>query len=167
MVGLDTYCYPGFARQRIYSRLDVLGIDDYFGWYTGRPGHSVADFDELAPFLRQSHARYPHQALVVSEFGAEALYDGPASVKGSFDFQSDYLRRTYAVLAGLPFMNGSIYWALRDFAVNPGWTGGAALPREYPTDGLNHKGLIGYDGTEKPAFAVASSLFEQIPAFAR
>ncbi len=167
VVGLDTYCYPGFARQRIYARLDVLGIDDYFGWYTGRPGHSVADFDELAPFLRQSHARYPHQALVVSEFGAEALYDGPASVKGSFDFQSDYLRRTYAALAGLPFMNGSIYWALRDFAVNPGWTGGAALPREYPTDGLNHKGLIGYDGTEKPAFAVASSLFEQIPAFAR
>ena len=167
VVALDTYCYPGFARQRIYSRLDVLGIDDYFGWYTGQPGHSVADFNELAPFLRQSHARYPRQALVVSEFGAEALYDGPASVKGSFDFQSDYLRRTYAVLAGLPFMNGSIYWALRDFAVNPGWTGGAALPREYPTDGLNHKGLIGYDGTEKPSFAVASSLFEQIPAFAR
>jgi beta-glucuronidase len=167
VVALDTYCYPGFAPQRIYSRLDVLGIDDYFGWYTGRPGHSVADFNELAPFLRQSHARYPRQALVVSEFGAEALYDGPASVKGTFDFQSDYLRRTYAVLAGLPFMSGSIYWALRDFAVNPGWTGGAALPREYPTDGLNHKGLIAYDGTEKPALAVASSLFEQVPAFAR
>jgi beta-glucuronidase len=167
VVALDTYCYPGFAPQRIYSRLDVLGIDDYFGWYTGRPGHSVADFNELAPFLRQSHERYPRQALVVSEFGAEALYDGPASVKGTFDFQSDYLRRTYAVLAGLPFMSGSIYWALRDFAVNPGWTGGAALPREYPTDGLNHKGLIAYDGTEKPALAVASSLFEQVPAFAR
>jgi beta-glucuronidase len=167
VVGLDTYCYPGFPAQRIYSQLDVLGIDDYFGWYTGRPRHSVADFDGLAPFLRRSHARYPGQALVVSEFGAEALYDGPASVKGTFDFQSDYLRRTYAVLAGLPFMNGSIYWALRDFAVNPGWTGGAALPREYPTDGLNHKGLIAYDGTEKPAFAVASSLFEQAPAFAR
>ncbi|MGZ4327130.1 MAG: glycoside hydrolase family 2 TIM barrel-domain containing protein [Solirubrobacteraceae bacterium] len=166
-VGLDTYCYPGFARQRIYSRLDVLGIDDYFGWYTGLPGHSVADFDELAPFLRQSHDRYPRQALVVSEFGAEALYAGPASVKGTFEFQSDYLRRTYVVLSGLPFMNGSIYWALRDFAVSPGWKGGAALPLGYPTDGINHKGLIAYDGTEKPAFTVAASLFEQIPAFAR
>jgi beta-glucuronidase len=167
VVGLDTYCYPGFARQRIYSKLDVLGIDDYFGWYTGLTGHSVADFGELAPFLRQSHARYPRQALVVSEFGAEALYDGPASVKGTFAFQSDYLRRTYAVLAGLPFMNGSIYWALRDFAVSPGWKGGAVLPLGYPTDGLNHKGLIAYDGTEKPAFTVAASLFERIPAFAR
>src|SRR6185312_7504720 len=128
---------------------------------------SVADFGELAPFLRQSHVRYPRQALVVSEFGAEALYDGPVSVKGTFEFQSDYLRRTSAALAGLPFMNGSIYWALRDFAVSPGWKGGAALPVGYPTDGINHKGLIAYDGTEKPAFAVAASLFEQIPAFAR
>lgn len=167
VVGLDTYCYPGFPAQRIYSRLDVLGIDDYFGWYTGLPGHSVASFGALAPFLQLSHTRYPRQALVVSEFGAEALYDGPASVKGTFGFQSDYLRRTYAALAGLPFMNGSIYWALRDFAVSPGWTGGAALPLGYPTDGLNHKGLIAYDGTEKPAFAVAASLFEQIPSFAR
>jgi beta-glucuronidase len=166
-VGLDTYCYPGFPAQRIYSRLDVLGIDDYFGWYTGLQGHSVADFDELAPFLRLSHTRYPRQALVISEFGAEALYDGPASVKGTFEFQSDYLRRTYAALAALPFMNGSIYWALRDFAVSPGWKGGAALPLGYPTDGINHKGLIAYDGTEKPAFAVATSLFEQVPAFAR
>jgi beta-glucuronidase len=166
-VGLDTYCYPGFARQRIYSRLDVLGIDDYFGWYTGLPGHSVADFGELAPFLRQSHVRYPRQALVVSEFGAEALYAGPADVKGTFAFQSDYLRRTSAALAALPFMNGSIYWALRDFAVSPGWKGGAALPLGYPTDGLNHKGLIAYDGTEKPALAVAASLFEQVPPFAR
>lgn len=167
VVGLDTYCYPGFAKQRIYSRLDVLGIDSYFGWYTGLPGHSVSDFNELVPFLRQSHARYPRQALVVSEFGAEGLYDGPASVKGTYGFQDDYLRRTYAVLAGLPFMNGSIYWALRDFAVSPGWTGGAALPFGYDTDGLNHKGLLAYDGTEKPAFAVAEQLFGETPSFVR
>ena len=91
----------------------------------------------------------------------------PRRSKARFEFQSDYLRRTYAVLSGLPFMNGSIYWALRDFAVSPGWKGGAALPPGYPTDGINHKGLIAYDGTEKPAFTVAASLFEQIPAFAR
>jgi hypothetical protein len=167
VVALDTYCYPGFPAQRIYSRLDVLGIDSYFGWYTGIPGHSVADFGELGPFLRLSHRRYPRQALVVSEFGAEGLYDGPVSTKGTFAFQNDYLRRTYSVLDRLPFMNGSIYWALRDFAVSPGWTGGAQLPLGYPTDGLNHKGLIAYDGTEKPAFAVASQLFGQTPAFVR
>jgi Glycosyl hydrolases family 2, TIM barrel domain/Glycosyl hydrolases family 2, sugar binding domain/Glycosyl hydrolases family 2 len=166
-VGLDTLCYPGFPAQRIYSKLDVLGIDSYFGWYPGLPGHSIANFDQLAPFLRQSHARYPRQALVVSEFGAEGVFDGSAASKGSYQFQSDYLRRTYAVLDQLAFMNGSIYWALRDFAVAPGWRGGAEFPEGYDTDGLNHKGLIAYDGTEKPAFAVAAQLFEHTPAFAR
>jgi beta-glucuronidase len=166
-VGLDTYCYPGFPAQRIYAKLDVLGIDSYFGWYAGLPGHSIASFDQLAPFLRRSHARYPRQALVVSEFGAEGVFDGPATTKGSYDFQNDYLRRTYAVLDRLPFMNGAIYWALRDFAVAPGWRGGAQFPLGYDTDGLNHKGLIAYDGTEKPAFAVASQLFAQAPAFVR
>jgi Glycosyl hydrolases family 2, TIM barrel domain/Glycosyl hydrolases family 2, sugar binding domain/Glycosyl hydrolases family 2 len=166
-VALDVYCYPGFPAQRIYSKLDVLGIDSYFGWYTGPPGHSIANFSGLAPFLRQSHARYPTQALVVSEFGVEALFDGPATTKGSYDFQTGYLRRTYAVLDGLPFMNGSVYWALRDFAVAPGWTGGTQLPAGYSTDGLTHKGLLTYDGTPKPAFAVAAQLFGQTPAFAR
>jgi Glycosyl hydrolases family 2, TIM barrel domain/Glycosyl hydrolases family 2, sugar binding domain/Glycosyl hydrolases family 2 len=167
VVGLDTYCYTGFPAQRIYAELDVLGIDSYFGWYTGFGDHSIASFDRLEPFLRQSRARYPRQALVISEFGAEGVFDGAASAKGSYEFQSDYLRRTYAVLARLPFMNGAIYWALRDFAVAPGWTGGVQFPRGYDTDGLNHKGLIAYDGTEKPAFAVASQLFARTPPFVR
>jgi hypothetical protein len=166
-VALDTYCYPGFPAQRIYSKLDVLGIDSYFGWYTGPRGHSIAEFDGLAPFLRESHARYRKQALVISEFGAEGLFDGPATTKGSYEFQTDYLRRTYAVLDRLPFMNGAVYWALRDFAVAPGWTGGAQLPPGYSTDGLTHKGLIAYDGTQKPVFAVASQLFAQTPGFVR
>ena len=64
-------------------------------------------------------------------------------------------------------MNGAIYWTLREFAVQPGWLGGADPPRGYEPDGLHHKGLIDYDGTEKPAFAVAQQEFAQIPSFAR
>jgi beta-glucuronidase len=166
-VGLDTYCYPGFPAQRSYSGLDVLGVSDYFGWYAGFSGHSIADFAGLEPFLRLSHARYPQQALVVSEFGAESLFDGSATTKGSYEFQSRYLARTLGVLDRLPFMNGSIYWTLREFAVNPGWTGGAALPPGAARDGLHHKGLIAYDGTQKPAFALAERLFAQSPPWAR
>lgn len=164
-VALDTYCYPGFPAQRIYSGLDVIGISSYFGWYTGPPGHSIADFDELQPFLEQSHVRYPHQALVVSEFGAEGLFDGAPTTKGSYEFQSGYLRRTFGVLDRLGFMNGAIYWALREFAEGPGWIGGASLPPGAASDGLHHKGLIAYDGTEKPAFAVAQHLFASTPDF--
>jgi beta-galactosidase len=166
-VALDTYCYPGFAAQRIYSKLNVIGISSYFGWYPGPSGHSIADFNQLGPFLRQSHARYPHQALVVSEFGAEGLYDGPATTKGSYEFQSNYLTQTLGVLDRLPFMNGAIYWTLREFAEAPGWTGGATLPPGATPDGLHHKGLIAYDGADKPAFAVAQRLFGALPRFVR
>jgi beta-glucuronidase len=164
-VGLDIYCYPGYPAQSIYTKVDVLGISDYFGWYAGTPGHSIADFSGLEPFLQETHSRYPNQALAVSEFGAESLYDGSASTKGTYEFQSDYLQETFDALDQMPFMNGAIYWTLREFAVNPGWVGGADLPADDPPDGIHHKGLIAYDGTEKPAFSVAAQLFADPPPF--
>jgi hypothetical protein len=166
-VAVDTYCNPGFPAQQVYRGADVIGISHYFGWYKGRPGHSLRDFNQLVPFLKTSHARYPNQALVIAEFGAEGAFNGPATRKGSYAFQSDYVRKTFDALDGLPFMNGAIYWTLREFAVNPGWTGGADLPAGVHPDGLHHKGLISYAGVEKPAFAVAQQLFAQVPGYAR
>lgn len=164
-VAVDTYCYPGFPAQQVYQGADVIGISDYFGWYQGRPGHSISDFAGLEPFLNTTHARYPKQALVIAEFGAEGLYDGPMTSKGSYTFQADYLRKTFGVLDQLPFMNGAIYWTMREFAVNPGWVGGADLPPDDRPDGLHHKGLISYAGVEKPAFGVAQQLFAQTPPY--
>jgi beta-glucuronidase len=104
---------------------------------------------------------------VASEFGAEAEYNGLADVKGTYQFQSDYVRDTLDTLGTLPFMNGSIYWTLREFAVRPGWTGGFTPPPEDPPTGLTFKALITYGGVEKPAFAVARQLFADPPAFVR
>jgi beta-glucuronidase len=164
-VALDIYCYPGYPLQPIYAKLNVLGINDYFGWYPGIAGHSTASFSELTPFLTLQHERYPHQALVVSEFGAEAAYSGPLAVKGTYQFQTDYVRSTLDVLDTLPFMNGSIYWTLREFEVRPGWTGGFTLPPEDPPTGLTYKALITYGGVEKPAFSVAKQMFADPPPF--
>src|SRR5262249_33992774 len=150
-----------------YSKLNVLGISSYFGWYPGLRGHSIASFGGLQPFLRQSHRRYPQLALAVSEFGAESLFDGPATVKGTYEFQSNYVQQTLGKVHRLPCMNGSIYWTLREFAISPGWTGGVTLPPGATPDALHHKGLIAYDDTQKPAFAVAQKLFETQPRFVR
>ena len=166
-VALDIYCYPGYPLQPIYSKLNVIGINDYFGWYPGIAGHSTASFSELAPFLTEQHARYPGQALVVSEFGAEALYNGSPDTKGTYQFQSDYVRNTLDVLDTLPFINGSIYWTLREFAVRPGWTGGFTPPPEDPPTGLTYKALITYDGVDKPAFSVAQRMYADPPVFIR
>jgi Glycosyl hydrolases family 2, TIM barrel domain/Glycosyl hydrolases family 2, sugar binding domain/Glycosyl hydrolases family 2 len=166
-VALDIYCYPGFPAQSIYRKLDVLGISHYFGWYPGLPGHSIASFSGLAPYLRLAHGRYPQQALAISEFGAEALYNGSARTKGSYAFQANYVRQTLQQLDRLPFMNGAIYWTMREFAVGPDWRGGATLPRGIVPSGIHHKGLITYAGALKPAFGVASKLFRQPPPFVR
>ncbi|HWC85458.1 MAG TPA: glycoside hydrolase family 2 TIM barrel-domain containing protein [Solirubrobacteraceae bacterium] len=166
-VALDIYCYPGYARQPIYAKLNILGINDYFGWYPGQPGHSTASFADFTPYLTLQHQRYPGQALVVSEFGAEALYDGLPQVKGTYQFQTDYVRSTIDALDALPFMSGSIYWTLREFAVRPGWKGGLAPPLVAAPTGLTHKALISYGGMAKPAFAVTQHLFADPPAFAR
>lgn len=161
-VGLDIYGYPDYPQQSIYTKFDVLGVTDYFGWYTD---HDLSDFNGLQPFLATTQQRYPDQAIVIAEFGAEALFDGSVDVKGTYEFQSNYLQQTFGVLDQLPFMNGAIYWTLREFAVNPGWVGGAQLPADDPPDGLHHKGLIAYDGTEKPAFSVAQQLFADPPPY--
>ena len=166
-VALDTYGYTNFPAQRMYASVDVLGISSYFGWYKGLPGHSITNFYELGPYLEQAHARYPGQAIVVAEFGAEALYNGPATLKGTYAFQTDYLRNTFSVLSQLPFMNGGIYWTLREFAVNPWWVGGAELPPHDTPNGLHHKGLITYAGADKPAFAEAQKLFADPPVFVK
>jgi beta-glucuronidase len=71
------------------------------------------------------------------------------------------------VINSLPFLNGSIYWTLREFAVAPGWRGGAELPPGAQPDGIHHKGLISYDGTPKSAYTLAEQLFETVPSFAR
>ncbi len=165
-VGLDVYGYPGLPTQQIYSGLDVLGISDYFGWYAGPPGHSISDLGGLSPYLQQMHASYPGLALVAAEFGAEALYSGPVTTKGTYEFQANYFQQTLGVVDQLPFMNGAIYWTLREFAVVPGWVGGATLPPDFPPSGVHRKGLLAYDGTAKPAFGVAQKLFAQTPSFA-
>ena len=87
-VSIDVLSYPNFPSQRTYQQFDLLGISNYYGWYLGKAGHSTASIAGLGPFMRLTHARYPAQALVMSEFGAEATLVGPADQKQSYAFQT-------------------------------------------------------------------------------
>ena len=161
---IDLLSYPGYPAQSTYREFDLLGINNYFGWYTGKPGHSTASMADLGPYLNEAHARYPNQALVMTEFGAEANTGGPADVKQSYAFQSQYIQQTLGIVDRLAFMSGSIYWTLREFAVKPHWDGGAHR-RDVPRTAIHHKGLLAYDGSAKPAFGVTADLFAQEPRF--
>jgi beta-galactosidase/beta-glucuronidase len=161
-VSVDVLSYPNVPRQSTYDAFDMLGINSYYGWYEGKPDRSTADLADLEPYLRAMHAKYPEQALVMTEFGAEATEPGPADVKQTYAFQSKYLERNLDVIDRLGFMGGAIYWTSREFAVKPRWDGGA---QPLVRDSIHNKALIAYDGTPKPAFEVARAAFRATPLY--
>jgi len=161
-VSIDILSYPGIPRQTTYDAFDVLGINSYYGWYVGRADRSTADIDDLAPYLRAMRDKYPGKALVITEFGAEATEPGPADVKQTYAYQTQYLKRNLDIIDRLGFMGGAIYWTAREFAVKPNWDGGAH-PRV--RDAIHNKGLITYDGKIKPAFTAAQDAFKATPLY--
>ncbi len=153
-VALAVAGYPSAGCRPQYAALDVIGINDYFGWYPG-PNGQIADRDALPDYLDSVHACYPNKALFVSEFGAEANRDGPVEEKGTFQFQQDFVNYHLGVYAQRPWLSGAIYWALQEFRVRPNWDGGN--PRPNPP--VHEKGLLRFDGTKKPAWGDVQRLF--------
>ena len=153
-VALAYQGYPAVACQKGYAPLQLLGINDYFGWYTG-PAGEIADPSLLGPYLDTERACYPHQAIVISEFGAEGNRSGPIDERGTYEFQSQFISSQLAAIAAAPWLSGAIYWALTDFLVRPGWSGGDP----YPMPPVFFKGLIAFDGTRKPAWSVVAAAY--------
>jgi len=163
-IAADILSYPGYPPEQTYRQFDLLGISNYYGWYTGQKAHSTANIAGLAPFMRQTRADYPTQAIVMSEFGAESSAPGPADEKGSYAFQTQFIQKTLGIVNTLPFLSGALYWTVREFAVKPHWDGGP--PRTIdPRTSIHHKGLISYGGVRKPAFAATAELFAQTPFY--
>ena len=140
----------------------MIGINSYYGWYEGKPNRSTADIGDLAPYLRAMHDKYPRHPLVITEFGAEATEPGPADVKQTYAFQTQYLERNLDIVDRLGFMGGAIYWTAREFAVKPKWDGGA---HPATRDSIHNKGLISYRGQIKPAFNAAKDAFAATPLY--
>jgi len=156
LVGLAFPGYPTIGKQEVYTTLDALGVNDYFGWYPG-PGGSIADRSGLSPYLDRLHDDYPRQALFVTEFGAEANRAGPVTEKGTFDFQAEFLDYHLRVFAQKPYLNAALVWILRDFRVKPGYDGGNPQPQAP----YNQKGLVDQAGAPKPAFETVKRLFRK------
>lgn len=157
-VGLAVAGYPSAGCRPQYAALDVIGINEYFGWYPG-PNGQIADRDALPDYLDSVRACYPGKAIFVSEFGAEANRDGPVEEKGTFQYQQDFVNYHLAIHNSKPWLSGSIYWALQEFRVRPNWDGGN--PR--PNSPIHEKGLLRFDGSKKPAWFDVQRLFAATP----
>jgi beta-glucuronidase len=154
-VGLAVAAYPSAGCQAGYAPLDVIGLNDYFGWYPG-PSGQLADKDGLSPYLDTVRACYPNKALMVTETGAEANRDGPEEERGTFQFQANFANFHFGVYATKPWLSGGIWWGLQEFRVRPSWNGGN--PRPVPP--VHAKGLITQDGVRKPAFFELQRIFK-------
>ena len=153
-IGYAVAGYPTAGCHDEYAPLDVLGINDYFGWYPG-PGGQLADRTFLSEYLDGVRACYRDHAIMVTETGAEANRDGPVEEKGTYQFQQEYVNYHYNVYNSKPWLSGALYWALKEFRVRPEWEGGN--PRPQPP--IHQKGVVAYDGTRKPAYFDLQRLF--------
>jgi beta-glucuronidase len=154
-VGTTISDWPGLPCQKAaYAPLDVLGLSDYFGWFTAGGG-TTDDRDGLSPFLDSFRACYPRQALMVDEFGFDGSRDGPVEVRGTYAFQANTVAFHLGVFATKPWLSGASYWLLQDWVAWPGWDGDD--PSGTPP--FEQKGLVDFNGNPKPAFAVVQRIY--------
>ncbi|MDQ3648038.1 MAG: hypothetical protein M3433_05555 [Actinomycetota bacterium] len=168
---LDPTRFVGIDRQSILGQpdpsaalarsLDVIGVNEYLGWYRASQIARPSGTGDLGPFLDRTHALYPGKPLFVTEYGAESNRPGPQTERGTFAFQNKWTLDHLNIHASRPFVNGSILWALRDFRVHPAWAGG----NPKPNPPWNNKGLIDENGATKPIFGPIQSNFRRTRPF--
>jgi beta-glucuronidase len=155
-VGDAVLDWPGVACQRAYAPLDVIGVNEYFGWFDSGVGASE-DRDALGPFLDSVRACYPTKAIMVTEFGFEGSRHGPIEERGTYEFQANTMAFHLGVFASKPWLSGAMWFALQDFAAKPGWGGGDP----WPNPPFVQKGMFDLQGNLKPGFPVMSTLYHQ------
>jgi hypothetical protein len=163
-ISVDIKGRLGFAEQFTYHPFDMIGLNQYFGWYPW-----VEDFTLLEPYIRELRDLYLDKAIVMTEWGAEGrpeLAEAPPDLKGGYPFQTFHAARTLDVIDRSPALSGAIYWTLREFEIYPGWQGGAGRRApQYEPNTRHHKGLITYEGARKPAFELLRGRFRATPLY--
>ena len=134
-------------EDRLMEYLDIIGINEYCGWYT-------PDFAMLPALMENSQ---PDKPVIVTEFGADALLHqlGTISDKGTEECQADVYEKQIATLRNIDYIKGMTPWILYDFRC-PRRT---SLIQKY----YNRKGLLSEDKKyRKPAFYVLQKFYEEL-----
>ena len=160
-VGMALSNWPGVPCEAAYAPLDVLGFNEYFGWFDAGGG-TTDDRLELSPYLDGLRACYPSPAIMVSEFGFGADRAGPLEVRGTYLYQENELQFTLGVFATKSWLSGAIYFPMQDFAASPGYDGSDPLGNPPFVD----KGVLDQYGNEKPSFALMAQLYGQVQQIA-
>ena len=127
--------------------LDVLGLNEYLGWYGGHP----EDADKLQ---WKSNWEKP---LIVSEFGGGAVYGrhGDADERWTEEYQENLFQHQLGMVERMPNLAGLTPWVLMDFRSPLRMLPGVQ-------DYHNRKGLISNRGQRKLAFYVLQNFYRKL-----
>ena len=138
LINREKFC----IEDRLAEHIDVIGINEYFGWY--EPG-----FDGPRRLLQGSA---PGKPVIISETGADALagHHGAASELFTEECQAHIYARQFELIGQAPYVCGVTPWLLYDFR--------SERRQTVFNRGFNRKGLIAEDKrTRKLAFGVLAA----------
>jgi beta-glucuronidase len=126
--------------------LDVIGFNEYIGWYEGHP--ESADRTEWRVAYQKP--------LIVSEFGGDAKAElhGEENQRWTEEYQASIYSHQFGMLNRIPQLRGMSPWILMDFR-SPN------RPLVGIQDEFNRKGLISDQGQKKQAFFVLQKAYEE------
>jgi len=126
--------------------LDVLGLNEYLGWYGGRP----EDADKL-----QWKSKW-QKPLIVSEFGGGAPYGrhGDKDERWTEEYQDNLFQHQLGMVERMPNLAGLTPWVLMDFRSPLRMLPGVQ-------DYHNRKGVISNRGQRKLAFYTLQNFYRK------
>ena len=127
--------------------LDVLGLNEYLGWYGGRP----KDGDKMQWKLAVD------KPLIVSEFGGGAPFGrhGDTDERWTEEYQDNLFQHQIAMVERMPNLVGMTPWVLMDFRSPLRMLPGVQ-------DYHNRKGLISDRGQRKMAFYTLQKFYKKM-----
>jgi len=131
-------------EDRLVDYLDIIGINEYYGWYE-------PDFSKLIKIFANSD---PDKPVIISEFGADARigYRGTKDELMTEDNQLYVYQRQIETFKKIPYVKGICPWIFFDFR----------CPRRAHTvqNYYNIKGLLSADKTyKKPSYYVMQEFY--------
>ncbi len=127
--------------------LDVLGCNEYIGWYDGLP-QKADTINWLSAF---------NKPLIMSEFGGSARYGlhGDSLTIWTEEYQENLYKHQTKMLKRISFLAGLSPWILMDFR-------SPRRPLAGVQDFFNRKGLYSNTGEKKKAFYILQQFYNSI-----
>ncbi len=143
--------HEGYVESGIAALPQLLGFNIYDGWYRETFAHFGRRLDRL-------HALFPHQTLVVSEYGADVDPRIQSFAPERYDFSCEYgnlYHESYLpAILERDFVAASSIWNLNDFYSEGR---GEAVPH------VNNKGVTGLDRTPKDSYYLYRATLTEEP----